>query len=496
MIPDATLEWLAGDGLDACELDDRKQVHEALARVPLSTRRRNPACLAVQAELDRLDGHVDAAVTLYERALALQMDPELEVRIREGLGHLFLSRRQDSECERVIMPARKLRPNDPRIRSLETVVRARRRDARAFDDMRLLEASLSGLSDLELARIYRRMAGAAYEASGDFSATERYWNLVIEHAEVAGAHSHAAVAYWALANLYSTHVGDTSRILQFIDLWTDAAGKAGDKGLIMASLVERYVFAAETGDKALIESLRARLRELHGSEKYAERIGLVLADAMSYGWAGAFDTMAEYLRSVNVGRIMNSQQTLYFAMSAIAHQGSGREDEALKIAYRALSDARPLAKEPLHETRMRLIARVLASAVLLRNDRRTEAARVLKGFEARMTRSLVCLRDAILESDYDRVRRRAPDVYGFALLCQALESSIERETRPRGVTLTEREIDVLRASSAGRSAKAIAEELEIAETTVNWHRKNVMKKLGVKSTLAAVSKGRELQLIP
>src|SRR5579872_3248047 len=491
----AAIEWLTTSGLDACELDDPSPVRAALDPVPSSARKREPACLAVQGSLERIEGHVDAAIGLVEQALALKLDQSLELRIREELGHLFLSRRQDAECDRIIARSKSINPSDPRILSLEMVLRARRRDARALEDLDRLEASLPPLSDLEKARIYRRMASAVYEIRGDFQATERYWNLVIEHAEVAGAHSHAAVAYWGLTYLYSTHVGDIARILHYNDLWTQAAAKAGDKGFLLASLADRFVFAVEIGDKDLLQSLSAQLREVHGPERYAERISLVLGEAVAYGWSGAFDTMRQYLLSVNIGRVINAQQSIYHALTAVAHAGSGYQEEALKSAYRALSQARPLPKEPLHETRMRFIARFLSASVLLRSDRRTEAVRTLNAYENRMTPSLQALRDAILSERYDSVHEKAPDVYGYAMLCASLQRSTSVGDGVADLKLTKREIDILKASSSGHTAKAIAEELGLSETTVEWHRKNLLKKLGVKSTIAAISRGRELQII-
>jgi DNA-binding NarL/FixJ family response regulator len=60
----------------------------------------------------------------------------------------------------------------------------------------------------------------------------------------------------------------------------------------------------------------------------------------------------------------------------------------------------------------------------------------------------------------------------------------------------QREIDILRATSVGRTSRAIAEEFEIGLRTVEWHRSNALKKLGVNNTIAAIAKARELQLIP
>ena len=59
--------------------------------------------------------------------------------------------------------------------------------------------------------------------------------------------------------------------------------------------------------------------------------------------------------------------------------------------------------------------------------------------------------------------------------------------------LTPREIDVVKCTVSGLTAKETAEKLFVSHHTVNTHRKNIMKKLGFKSpqelTLYAVNTG-------
>ena len=59
------------------------------------------------------------------------------------------------------------------------------------------------------------------------------------------------------------------------------------------------------------------------------------------------------------------------------------------------------------------------------------------------------------------------------------------ERTPNAHGLTGRELEVLRLVAAGRSNRAIAEELVISEHTVARHLQNIFAKLGVSSRTAA-----------
>ena len=55
-----------------------------------------------------------------------------------------------------------------------------------------------------------------------------------------------------------------------------------------------------------------------------------------------------------------------------------------------------------------------------------------------------------------------------------------------GITLSEREIEVIRLISDGCTNKEIADQLFLSTHTVNTHRKNIMNKLGIKNTAGIV----------
>ena len=62
-------------------------------------------------------------------------------------------------------------------------------------------------------------------------------------------------------------------------------------------------------------------------------------------------------------------------------------------------------------------------------------------------------------------------------------------------SLTNRETEVLNQIYQAKSNKEIAEDLFISHQTVNVHRKNLMKKLGVNNSVALIRKAQDLHII-
>ncbi|MBO0930821.1 response regulator [Fibrella aquatilis] len=67
--------------------------------------------------------------------------------------------------------------------------------------------------------------------------------------------------------------------------------------------------------------------------------------------------------------------------------------------------------------------------------------------------------------------------------------------KPQKITLTKRELDVLRLIVQEHSGTVIAEILFISPTTVETHRKHLMQKLGVQTTIGLVKYALKYQLV-
>lgn len=75
------------------------------------------------------------------------------------------------------------------------------------------------------------------------------------------------------------------------------------------------------------------------------------------------------------------------------------------------------------------------------------------------------------------------------------EEEQNREKAERIASLTARELDVLRHVVAGRTNKETAVELGISHRTVETHRENILKKLGVRSVAELTRLAIEMHLI-
>ncbi|MCE3260136.1 MAG: two component transcriptional regulator, LuxR family [Bacteroidetes bacterium] len=64
-----------------------------------------------------------------------------------------------------------------------------------------------------------------------------------------------------------------------------------------------------------------------------------------------------------------------------------------------------------------------------------------------------------------------------------------------GMSVTDREIDIIRGIAEGLSNKLIADKLKLSTHTVNTHRKNIMNKLGVNNTAGVVMFAVKNQLL-
>ncbi len=89
----------------------------------------------------------------------------------------------------------------------------------------------------------------------------------------------------------------------------------------------------------------------------------------------------------------------------------------------------------------------------------------------------------------DEIRALRPFLAALGHLSMSCISTIcERQKHTStGISLTRREIEILRWTADGKSAKGISNTLEISADTVNFHLKNCMRKLNASSKTSATA---------
>lgn len=91
--------------------------------------------------------------------------------------------------------------------------------------------------------------------------------------------------------------------------------------------------------------------------------------------------------------------------------------------------------------------------------------------------------------------RALPQLHLMAVQFHTAYSALAEPRAPSSVRLTPREREILTWSAKGKSAWAVGQILHIAEHSVEWHLKNIYRKLGVDSRITAVVKALYLGLI-
>lgn len=143
----------------------------------------------------------------------------------------------------------------------------------------------------------------------------------------------------------------------------------------------------------------------------------------------------------------------------LLYQAVGRRDAALETLKEALSAAAPTG----------------FSCIFLGECDPLEA--LLEGLKPRLAdESLIAYADRLLEA-----MRWGPS---------KVETEGEREAR-----LSERELEVLRSLASGQSYEAIGKQLFLSLNTIQFHVKNIYRKLLVNKRVQAIQKAREMNLI-
>ncbi len=91
--------------------------------------------------------------------------------------------------------------------------------------------------------------------------------------------------------------------------------------------------------------------------------------------------------------------------------------------------------------------------------------------------------------------RTTSDTNGKASWVKELREKINKVLYPTDVSLTKRELEILKEIERGNSSQEIAENLFISKATVDTHRQNMIKKFNVPNTVSLVHLARQMSII-
>lgn len=207
-----------------------------------------------------------------------------------------------------------------------------------------------------------------------------------------------------------------------------------------------------------------------------------------------------YNESLSVYETLNDQGGL-----AITHHGLGQvaaETDKLDQAIRHFSQALAIAARIQFIPRILLILIDVGSLFLASDDQIKCGVQTLSLVlhHPASTQQQRSQAEALLSHAQLTESIQLPDLNSHLLNIQialeGLAASIEDATEQHLVEpLTERELEVLRLLSSGKSNAEIAGHLFIAIGTVKAHTSRIYGKLGVRNRVEAIAKGRELSLL-
>jgi ATP/maltotriose-dependent transcriptional regulator MalT len=219
-----------------------------------------------------------------------------------------------------------------------------------------------------------------------------------------------------------------------------------------------------------------------------------LADAAASIRSVLIDTQARATRA----RILGAAVEILLAAGDL-EQACAAADELSQIA-RAV-DASLLSGTSAHATGAVLLAQadIAGAGTSLREawDIWRDLEMPYEEAQTRLLLAALCERRGDEDGrrlEMDAARKLFKRLNADALLARVAESSTPRARQPAG-PLSERELQVLHLLAAGKTNRAIAEELFISEKTVARHVSNIFDKIGVSSRAAATAWAYERKLI-
>jgi DNA-binding CsgD family transcriptional regulator len=340
-------------------------------------------------------------------------------------------------------------------------------------------------------RVHERLALAAYYREGAAAALEEVRHG-LQAAQRLRAHRPAAALHAVAYATQTGLAGDADAAWSQALALAREAGLGGDEPLRALARVALYELAAERGDDARLAAARAEIEAHPLPERFHERFGAGIADALRLAWSGDPRAARNALFVVKdaTGR-SHGERALCRALLALISVALGDDDAARRFTRQARAvSAHPAHHVTAQELRYRRIARALATVAA---DLAADGDRVTRAAGARFLRRDPQLA-ALLEVRSLRDLTHVPAaVRGYARLIAIAREHLSR--RPSSGPLTETETEIVRLVACGRNAPQIAEIMNRSPHTVRTHLRNARAKLDAHGRLELVARARTLGVL-
>jgi len=487
---------LAKEGFGLLDAGRWESVEQALHAVSLDRRRADPMLLGVRAALEAFHGNVDRSERLYIAAIRACSDPEFHSALSRRLSLLYINLARP-EALAVIAPvidegSAMSRADARSIHALALVVTGNLEEAWREVCAALDDVSIEGEEAL-VARVSMRAAWVAFHCDLPADA-ERIAMRALEMARRLGDDALQAMLYSILSSLSVTFHDDLDRAYQYAFEMEASAERDGNRQIAEHARRLRFSIAIECGSEERAATVSATIDS--GGKIYRSDFFYAFATATRLGWDRHFSEAARRLASC-IGEIHNaSEARALVATTAMFLAFAGDRDEAIATIERAKS-APP--RTTAIDRNFDIVARTHLAIAEIFVGRPSLALRHLPQRVARAWDRALCetARSIALASPAHAENERyaalaaleAAGRRGFARLLRAALGTLQPRlpVTAGSPTLTEAEMEILRALDRGLSPKQIAESSGRSVATVRAHLRSIFRKFDASNRIEALA---------
>ncbi len=470
----------------------RAEIDAALARFPASARLRDPIAIGLRSMKSVVEGDLPGGLALLQRAV-MHCQGRAREYLLDLLIPLLLNTHRFTEAEEALDSSDGSAPElAPAFAASRATVAACQGDdvASASFALEALEQGRALDNPIIVGRVLYRTAMAAFSREDFDEAQDRALEAarLFERLE---QHRSAAICYTILYVITHDWLGDADLARFYARRTTMSAHLAEDAGIENWGVLAQLDIAAEAGDARRVASIRGRLLASPMNEQYyRERFSYTISEVLPNGWEGRFEAARVGLVALhNAENLSLPERSLCDALLAVVALSTWHTDLARRIARRTISQtAERSVNEPLIDTRRRRIARLLAAAVCIVVGDTIRGRRALSRFADPEQRFA-----AIIDATGMDEERTPAVMRGYAKFVNAA-CRAANAARPVTHSLTEAELEVLKALPDGMTLATIAMSLGKSRKTVERQVGSIYAKLHVANRAQAIQRARDLGL--